>query len=75
MGLNWGKRSDTVVSTAHSDTHDQKKIGRDTRVDIITRVRLETSLYQVLFNPREYTMVDLSERTERTEKDICICAE
>ena len=35
--------------------------------------RLETSLYQVLFNPREYTVFVLRERTERTERDICGC--
>src|ERR1700679_3637516 len=35
-------------------------------------VRLETSLYQVLFNPSGYTMFEPRERTERTEKEICI---
>jgi hypothetical protein len=36
--------------------------------------RLETSLYQVLFNLSEYTMFEPRERTERTGKNICICA-
>ena len=31
--------------------------------------RVETSLYQVLFNPRESTVFDVRQRTERTERD------
>jgi len=34
------------------------------------RLRLETSLYQVLFNLREYTVFDLRDWTERTERDM-----
>src|ERR1700691_243877 len=47
----------------------KKRLDKREMRESMLKSRLESSLYMVLFNPREYTVFDLREWTERTERD------